>query len=143
MSTLGFHPARDETLAQTPSIYGLSRVASENWPNKVGQALEAVAAADAVVDAVSGDGAGGGGSPSSATTTTTVPKAATLALEIAGKDSAKLTVKEVKPLGSVDLAAVTLPVVDEVREWLAVVTPHGPRCTTGQRRQASLSGSKS
>lgn len=81
---------------------------------QVGQALEAVAAADAAADA------GAGGAPSSATSTTAAaPKAATIALGISGTDSAKLTLKEVKPLGAVDLAVVTLPVVSEVRAWLA------------------------
>eukprot|EP00903_Cladosiphon_okamuranus_P019210 g17664.t1 len=78
---------------------------------KIGQALEAVAACDAAVAAAA---AGGGGSPSSATATTAAPKVtATLALEIGGKDSAKLTVKEVKSLGAVDLAVVTLPATNE------------------------------
>eukprot|EP00752_Nemacystus_decipiens_P008252 g7379.t1 len=81
---------------------------------KVGQALEAVAAADAAVDAAAG-AVGGSDPPPSATTTTPAmsKKAATLALEIVGTDSAKLIVKEVKSLGAVDLAVVTLPIVNE------------------------------
>lgn len=88
----------------------------------MGQALEAVAAADAAAHAATGGGADGSLSPAVARTTAAVPKAAaTLALEISGKDySAKLTVKEIKPLGAVDLAVVTLPSVNEVRQvaWL-------------------------
>lgn len=92
----------------------LFRGDSDELSTQVGQALEAVAAADAAADAAA---AGADDPPSSAkTTTTAVPKAATLALEIASKDSAKLTLKEVKSLGAVDLAVVTLPIVAEVRE---------------------------
>ena len=84
----------------------------------MGRALEAVAAADAAVDAAAAAAAAGGDSPSSAVIDTAAPKAAAvLALEIFGAKSAKLTVKEVKSLGAVDLAVVTLPVVNEVHEW--------------------------
>lgn len=83
----------------------------------MGQALEAVAAANVVIYSA---GDRGGGSRSSAETTAAVPKAAmpaaTLALEVASdKGLAKLAVKEVKPLGAVDLASVTMPVLNEVR----------------------------
>ena len=104
--------ARREMIAH--ASIDLFRGDSDELSTQVGQALEAVAAADAAADAAA---AGADDPPSSAkTTTTAVPKAATLALEIASKDSAKLTLKEVKSLGAVDLAVVTLPVVAEVRE---------------------------
>lgn len=101
----------------------------------MGQALEAVAAADAAADAAGG---AADGPPQSAATAGKA--AATLALEIVGKDSAKLTLKEVKSLGAVDLAVVTLPAVTtEVSfrsGWLWAVGACGARaaphtCATG------------
>jgi len=98
----------------------------------VKQALKAVATAASAADAADAGGGGGGGPPSAATASAG-PKA-TLAWEIvAGKDggggdSAKLTVKEVKKVGAIDLAVITLPAVKEVRSQRACVCAPSVRC---------------
>ena len=88
------------------------------------QALEAVAAAAtasaAAADSADAGGGGGGGGGSASAAKAPAGLKATVAWEIiAGKDggdgdSAKLTVKEVKAVGAIDLAVVTLPAVKEV-----------------------------